>query len=294
MWYDSRVQILPIGAVPVSALAFSSDGWHLYAGCDDGSLVRVHADGRVDSVGSFHRRVHAIAARPNSDDVYACCEQWIATINPESPPGKPDVLAKRTQHLTAIAFATPDVLVSGTGHLAKVAGGGCAFDDLAKNKTIGRAYNEAGGIRALAAHPGTPAVAWATGDRAVRVLPLAKPDSVKIAFDQNANALAFSPDGTRLALALGRQVRIVDWRTQQLRGEAIAHTGRVGGVQYLPDGSILSAAWDEAVLRSDANGQEPRPLSPGIGKLTCLAVSPDGTKAATGSATGHLAIWDLA
>ncbi len=285
--------IVESGQAPVSSVAFSTDAATVYVGHDDGSLSRVTPGGAVESLGAFGSRVHAIAARPKTDDVYACCTGWIATINPDSPPGKPSVLSRRTGPLTAIAFVSDDLLASGTGDLAKVGGGSASFDDLKSNKVVGRVVNEAGGIRSFACHRPTRTIAWATGDRLVRIMPLAKPDAMKLAFDQNATALAWSADGTRIMAGLGWIVRGIDPASRRTLFEATGHKGRVTGIEALPDGSFLSAAWDELIHWWSPDGELVRTLAFGIGKLTALAVSEDGSRAAAGGARGNVVMWDL-
>jgi WD40 repeat protein len=84
-------------------------------------------------------------------------------------------------------------------------------------------------------------------------------------------ALAFSPDGTRLASGSFREVKI--WRLE---------TGKAAA----PNSPVVPVAVDEALLKKITE----------TGKVSVLnhAMSADGNKAATGCADGSVRVWDAA
>ncbi|MCO4772127.1 MAG: protein kinase [Deltaproteobacteria bacterium] len=106
--------------------------------------------------------------------------------------------------------------------------------------------------------PGRGPVAITTSGRSATTLdegiqwfsPAGQPLGVLGVDRPGATALAFSPDGSRLAAGdLEGAVRI--WRLEDgtLLAEHQAHSGRVSSVRFLGDGELFSAGWDGAVLR---------------------------------------------
>ena len=98
-----------------------------------------------------------------------------------------------------------------------------------------------------------------------------------------ATALAFSPDGTRLAVATGRDISLVDTRTRQLLPlPLIGHTAAVNSVAFSPDGRRLVSASDDATAIVWDARRDPRSTSlegPGPA-ATSVAEAANGTFAA--------------
>jgi WD40 repeat protein len=66
-------------------------------------------------------------------------------------------------------------------------------------------------------------------------------------------------------------------------------------VAFTADGSaLLSGSWDGTVRLWDARSAAQRAAFDwGIGRVHCLAVSPDGMTAAAGGADHSVVVWDL-
>jgi WD40 repeat protein len=110
-----------------------------------------------------------------------------------------------------------------------------------------------------------------------------------------ASCLAFRPDGAVLAAAC--RARLLAWDVvsgRQLTRIALDRK-HFQAVTFTPDGRFLAAVRNDATARFwDAHTWQPaRAFEWGIGPLVSLALAPDGLRAAAGSKTGKVVVWDL-
>jgi WD40 repeat protein/predicted Ser/Thr protein kinase len=108
-------------------------------------------------------------------------------------------------------------------------------------------------------------------------------------------ALAFSPDGKRLA-AGGEDhvIRIWDAATGKLLTECLGHTSKVLSIAFGQDGSrLVTAAHDGAVLQWDARTGDPvePPYDRHTAEVFAAVYSPDGQRVASAGADRTVRLW---
>lgn len=107
-------------------------------------------------------------------------------------------------------------------------------------------------------------------------------------------ALAFSPDGTRLATAAGSAVRLWDPAAATVVATLRGHTDVVMAVAFSPDGTrVASASRDSSVRLWDVAGSGSSVLLEHVGMVHAVAYSSDGTRLASGD-DATVVLWDPA
>ena len=113
----------------------------------------------------------------------------------------------------------------------------------------------------------------------------------------NIRGMAFSPDGTRLAVASSIGVWIYDVRAGNEKEQDLltADLWSPNSVAYSPDGTIIvSGSSDDTVRLWDARtGEHMTVLTGHRSFVKSVAFSPDGATLATGSMDSTIFLWKL-
>jgi hypothetical protein len=118
---------------------------------------------------------------------------------------------------------------------------------------------------------------------------------------ETVRAVAFSPDGSRLASGAGMpsrfgEVKIWNPVTRELVQGWEGHTDCIYSVAFSPDGSVLAtASYDRSIkVWEVATGREIRSISGHVDAVYSLAFDPAGGRLASASADRTVKVWDVA
>ena len=108
-------------------------------------------------------------------------------------------------------------------------------------------------------------------------------------------AIAFSPDGKRLAVATGAGIWIYDAKTYREMALLTGHTNVVRAVVFSPDGKTLASGAEDATVKlwNVENGENIATfVRNGIG-VESVAFSPNGKMLAAGTMSSTVELWDI-
>jgi WD40 repeat protein/serine/threonine protein kinase len=110
------------------------------------------------------------------------------------------------------------------------------------------------------------------------------------------HAVAFSPDGSVLAVGDGRRVRLIEVASGNLRNILDGHRKDVTHITFSPDGRLLATSSADHTVRlwDLATGQERSCLFRHLAEIQHPTFSPDGKTLATGDNAGKVVLWHVA
>ncbi len=191
----------------------------------------------------------------------------------------------------AVAFLSADRAVSAGDDASLIVW------NLTDGTAVARWRAHSGKIAALAVAPGGGTVASAGWDRKIALwdVTTGRPQIIT-GHDANINALAFSPDGGLLASGdYGGTIML--WQVPGGRpiGSLPGNGFPVNALQFAPDGKLLAALADDTVRVLDPGRKREILRYRGHSDpVVSLAVSHDGTLAASGSSRGAVDVWQVA
>jgi WD40 repeat protein len=108
----------------------------------------------------------------------------------------------------------------------------------------------------------------------------------------NCRALVFSPDFSRLAVVVGPEIWVWDWRA----GELLYQQPGSGAVAFSPDGTLLASAFSDnrVQLLKASDGSQLRVLTGHTETINSIAFSPDGLRLVSAGYDGVVRIWGIA
>ena len=139
--------------------------------------------------------------------------------------------------------------------------------------------------------PDAPNLGPGTGTERLSVQAISEPDR------GNIHGVAWSPDGSRIALAVSRRIHpvlVLDASTGRTLLKLSGHTSAVWSVAWSRDSRFLaSSSFDKTCRVWDATTGAPRSTLVGHGGVVYSADwNHDGTRLATAGADGTIRLWD--
>jgi WD40 repeat protein len=282
----------------IYALAFAPDGSTLASGARDGTLLVHDAAGQPHTLGHpkpFQAPIHALGYSPDGSTLVIGGGFGWLEHRAEGPGGGKLVGPRQTDPVTALAILGERTVVVGSGDRVQRNRGKLELWDLDTGQRRTPYFEEPNGVRAVAVCSEKRLVAWATGQRKVCVWEILKRSPVELIQPKDCQAVAVSPDGQQLAVAVDYGVRLFDLEQRRVRLELKGHKGQVAAVAFSPDGTTLATgSWDQTVKLWDvATGQERITYRWPIGRVYCVSYAPDGLRLAAGGDLGRIVVWDL-
>jgi WD40 repeat protein/tetratricopeptide (TPR) repeat protein len=175
--------------------------------------------------------------------------------------------------------------------------------DVASGKAQTAPMEHSKEVRVVTFRPDGRAVLSATGDyRGRNEIRIWDPTTGNLLFPilqipEAINQVVFSPDGERLAIALGTEARIWDLGKGKFLDPPLGHEGSVTCLAFSPDGRRIATGGggDETIRVWDATTGEPiTPPMRQASSVSFVTFSPDGRRLTAGGLGRMIWVWDAA
>ena len=297
MWPVSALRSLAAHQGSVSRIAFSPDGTQIFSSGADRLLLQTNA-ADMKPMARFDVQSPIRSFAQSADG------KWLATVSDDL---QLRLWAAGDPKQPAAALAMPAVMhtvaLSATGDRLLVGGA----DKILRHYVVHRtkeatelvlrqeAVAHTADIARIAWEPNGRTAFTASLDRSVRRWQLLSNSAhTDLPFTAPIDALSFSADNQRLAVAAGAQVSVLDLQTTKPLTTFGGHTGRVYGVAIPPNNQgIFSASADKSVRMWDTQGKEIRSYLGVEGSPLNLTLSPDGSWLIAGTTARTWQLWHV-
>jgi WD40 repeat protein/serine/threonine protein kinase len=277
----------------ITAVAFAPNGqWIVTGSMDRTARVWDAASGRELRIleGQNSGAVRAVAVTPDGKRIVTGCEDGTARVL-DATSGRELLVLKGQMALPGFGASIVGLMSSPELQLPLVAASSLYCGRTGHTAPIWSVAVTADGRRLLTGSVDQTVRVWDAASGRQLLPPL--PQEAEVTF------VAMSPDGQRLVTGSGIYgvVKIWDAATSRVLAQ-IGATTTISSVTTSPDGKHVvtgyayaagqGKVWDLATGRELLTLQERR-----LSRLTCLAVTPDGRRVATGCSDGATRIWDL-
>jgi serine/threonine protein kinase/tetratricopeptide (TPR) repeat protein/WD40 repeat protein len=311
-WWDQRRLVLDSGAgkerVPLQNtgdIVFTDDMWS----SSDGKFICLVGKGGGLWDTATGRKIAAFSPQMECRG-FDGASRWVLTVDPAKGEiavwdTKTGAVARRCipAQSTDPPFDpvhSPLKLHPGGTRLAVLSNGVLRLWDLEHNRQV-MAFDKPGHftpVTCVAQHAGAGLVASGGGEGVILLWNRADGQLVRtlIAHAAPIVGLAFSPDGTHLASAVGRTLSLSDLEGHTLWTSPVAgQDTRITYIAFHPGGpSLIAGTQDGRLLVLDpATGHCRADKQVDPGGVKAVASSPDGTLLAFGSRSGRVHLWDV-
>ena len=129
-------------------------------------------------------------------------------------------------------------------------------------------------------------------DTSIRLYDTATYQEVALLMEKPSTSVAFSPDGRTIASANDKEVRLWNVESRSLKRMLTLHSTRVGSVAFSPDGRTIASGGRDGIRLWDANTGMPKHTLESE-RVFSLVFSPDGRILASGHRYATVRLWDL-